>query len=358
MYSLAQAIGTEEDEKGLMEKVLQLAADAVDADAGYIFIRDLEGRLIPRAMIENREDQGRKISRSIIKRVFKYQKSVLTSDAASDSRFKEQQSVVMKRIQSVICVPLAAFEKINGVLYVHKSSLERSFSEDELEFVTAIGVQTGAALMNLQSAAVQQKMLMGTVKSLITTVELRHPEWSGHSGRVCIWAAAITGELGLPAHENQNVQLAALLHDVGKIVASEQSGILKAGEAYKEEDHVHHGVKIVQNIEGMEEIIPGIRHHHERWDGSGYPEGLQGEAIPMIARIIAVADAFDHLSRTIEGGIKGALVAVGKNQDGVYPDAIVEALLLAYRNGTLFAPGNLLLDQFETTVEDSAVTEK
>ncbi|MHC4779583.1 MAG: HD-GYP domain-containing protein, partial [Planctomycetota bacterium] len=164
--------------------------------------------------------------------------------------------------------------------------------------------------------------------------------------------------LGLPPAENRNVQLAALLHDVGKIVASEKSGIYKEGEGYKEEDHVHHGVEIIKNIDGMEAIIPGIKHHHEKWDGSGYPDGLKEDEIPLIARIIGVADAFDHLSREIEGGVKGALVAVGKNSEGVYPNTVVEALLLAYRNGTLFAPANLLLDQFETSVEDSQIREK
>ncbi|MHC5080139.1 MAG: HD-GYP domain-containing protein, partial [Planctomycetota bacterium] len=291
--------------------------------------------------------------RTIIKRVFKYQKSVLTSDATSDSRFKEHQSVVMKGIQSVICVPLAAFEKINGALYLHALSFEKPFSQDELELVTAIGVQTGAALMNLQSAELQQKMLMGAVKSLITTYELRHPEWRGHSGRVCIWSTAIANELGLGTKENRNVQLAALLHDVGKIVASERSGIYRLDEGFKEEDHVHLGAEIIKNIVGMEDILPGVKFHHERADGTGYPEALEGEDIPVIARVIAVADAFDHLSREAEGGIKAALVSMGKNREGHFPDEVVEALLLAYRKGTLFAPENLLLDQFETHVDEN-----
>jgi len=353
LYALAQAIGNAQDEKGLMKKVIELAVDAVDADAGYIFIKDLEGRLIPLGIVEKRAEEGRKISRTIIKRVFQYRKSVLTSDASTDARFKEHQSIVTKKIQSVICVPLAAFEKINGVLYLHQASLDRPFGQNELELATAMGVQAGAALMNLQSAEVQQKMLMGTVKSLITTYELRHPEWRGHSGRVCIWSTAIANELGLETLDNRHVQLAALLHDVGKIVASERSGVFEADEGYREEDHVSLGVEIISNIDGMKEIIPGIKYHHERADGSGYPDGLKGEDIPRPARIIAVADAFDHLSREIEGGIKGALIAVGKNEQGLFHDDVVEALLVSYRNGSLFAPANLLLDQFETTIEES-----
>jgi len=353
LYALAQAAATEQDEKALMEKVLSLTVEAVDADAGYIFVRDIDGRLVPRALLEKREEEGRKISRTIIKRVFKDGKSVLTSDAGSDTRFREHQSVVMKRLQSVICVPLTAFEKIRGVLYLHASRLDKGFTQQDLEFVTAIGVQTGAALANLQSAALQQKMMMGAVKSLIATYELRNPERRGHSGRVCIWSTAIANELGLPVHENRNLQLAALLHDVGKIVASERSSVQTGDSVFREQDHVLLGEEIIRNIEGMEGILPGIKHHHERADGSGYPDGLAGDEIPLIARIIGLADRFDHLSREMEGGIKAALVVVGKNEEGLFHPGVVEALLLSYRNGDLFAPPNLLLDQFETTVDDS-----
>jgi HD-GYP domain-containing protein (c-di-GMP phosphodiesterase class II)/pSer/pThr/pTyr-binding forkhead associated (FHA) protein len=351
LYTLAEALGSATDGKILTEKVLQLCVDAVDADAGYVFVKEPSGKLSPQALFERHEEEGRKISRSIIKRVFKYGKAVLTSDAASDTRFRENQSVVIKKIQSVICVPLTAFDRVGGVLYLHRSRVQEAFTQEEFELATAIGFQAGVAVMNLQAAERHQRMLAGAVRSLVATFEMHHPDRAGHSGRVCIWATAISNELKLGATENRDVQLAAILHDVGMIALPAESFLKDDPEG--SEDHVRRGAEIVQNIEGMEGILPGILRHHERANGSGYPDGLKGDAIPLIARIIGVADRFDHLSRENRLGLKKALVAVGKNEEGLFDQKVVEALLLAYRNGTLFAPPRLLLEQFEARVEEA-----
>ncbi|MCU0723536.1 MAG: FHA domain-containing protein, partial [Planctomycetes bacterium] len=172
LYALAEALASATEEKALMEKVLQMCVDAVDADAGYVFVKEAFGKLSPRALLEKREEEGRKISRSIIKRVFKHGKAILTSDAASDTRFRENQSVVMKRIQSVICAPLTAFDRIGGVLYLHRARIENAFTQEEFELATAIGVQAGVAVMNLQAADRHQRMLAGVVKALIATYEM------------------------------------------------------------------------------------------------------------------------------------------------------------------------------------------
>jgi HD-GYP domain-containing protein (c-di-GMP phosphodiesterase class II) len=337
LYTLAEALGSATDGKILTEKVLQLCVDAVDADAGYVFVKEPSGKLSPQALFE--------------RRVFKYGKAVLTSDAASDTRFRENQSVVIKKIQSVICVPLTAFDRVGGVLYLHRSRVQEAFTQEEFELATAIGFQAGVAVMNLQAAERHQRMLAGAVRSLVATFEMHHPDRAGHSGRVCIWATAISNELKLGATENRDVQLAAILHDVGMIALPAESFLKDDPEG--SEDHVRRGAEIVQNIEGMEGILPGILRHHERANGSGYPDGLKGDAIPLIARIIGVADRFDHLSRENRLGLKKALVAVGKNEEGLFDQKVVEALLLAYRNGTLFAPPRLLLEQFEARVEEA-----
>lgn len=108
-------------------------------------------------------------------------------------------------------------------------------------------------------------------------------------------------------------------------------------------EHVLAGEKILRNIGGMEDLIPGVKHHHEKVDGSGIPDRLKGDAIPVAARIIAVANEFDHTVASGGGDtgglpIKEALIEMGKKAGKEYDDAAIKALLIAHRNGTLFSP--------------------
>jgi HD-GYP domain-containing protein (c-di-GMP phosphodiesterase class II) len=108
----------------------------------------------------------------------------------------------------------------------------------------------------------------------------------------------------------------------------------------------------------MEAVLPGIRHHHENFDGSGYPDGLPGERIPLLARVIRVADAFDHLLHDTPGSsaqqIKEAVVRIGKDEEGFFDPEATRALVLAYRNGTLFTPEKLLLEEYFRKEEEGA----
>jgi HD-GYP domain-containing protein (c-di-GMP phosphodiesterase class II) len=360
LFELGRAIVAEEDEKELMNAVLRLCVDVLSADAGYVFVTDPAGRLIPKAIQERSREEGRKISRSIIKNVFKTHKALMTSDAAQDARFKDRQSVVIKKIQSVICVPLLAFEKIKGVMYLHGSGLELAFSSEDLELATFIGIQAGNVLEGLHASLEHKRILMSAIKTLVGITELRNPRSQGHSERVCVYSASIAGDLDLPPATSRHVQIAALLHDVGKIVKSDRTNILERRENGKaegdaEEDHVLHGENIIRHMEGMEKVLPGIRHHHENFDGSGYPDGLAGEDIPRIARIIRVADALDHLLHDVPSDnppIKEAVVRIGKNDEGLFDPAVCKAVVRAYRNGTLFTPEKLLLEDYFQAAED------
>ncbi len=355
LFEIGKALVSEEDEKNLMLKMLLFAVDALSADAGYIFVRDPEDRLIPAAVHEKNAEEGRKISRSIIKRVFKTQKAVMTSDAAQDARFKDRQSVVIKKIQSVICVPLIALEKIKGVMYLHGSGIETVFSQEDFELAAFIGIQSGNALESLQSSVQNKRVLMSAVKTLVAIMELRNPRSQGHSERVCVYSAAIANCMNLNPGLCREIQMAALLHDIGKIVKGEKTNLIERGSEAPEDDnasgeeHVIHGEKIIKHMEGMENVLPGIKYHHENFNGAGYPEGLSSEKIPLSARIIRVADAFDH---DLHGGkagpqqIKEAIVRIGKNEEGLFDPAVCKCMVLAYRNGTLFTPEKLLMEEY------------
>jgi putative nucleotidyltransferase with HDIG domain len=138
-----------------------------------------------------------------------------------------------------------------------------------------------------------------TIGALLNALDARDGIASGHSRRVANYACAIGKAMGFPPQSQRTLELAALLHDVGKILISEQilgkPGKLTDQETYVIRQHPEMGERIVGEVEFLKETKPFIRHHHERFDGQGYPDGLSGESIPLEARIIFIAEAFDSL---------------------------------------------------------------
>jgi putative nucleotidyltransferase with HDIG domain len=136
--------------------------------------------------------------------------------------------------------------------------------------------------------------------ALVTTLDARDRYTAGHSEAVATYARAIAERLGLPQKDQQLAFLCGLVHDVGKIGLPagllEKPGPLTLEERRQMEQHSAIGERILANVEDYEEIAQIVRHHHERIDGHGYPDGLRGDEIPMLSRIIAVADAFDAMT--------------------------------------------------------------
>ncbi len=135
---------------------------------------------------------------------------------------------------------------------------------------------------------------------LTATVEAQHPSFAGHARRTAVVAGLLAERLGLRVQESEHVRLAALLHDVGKVgVPGElllRPGALAPDERARVDEHAAIGARLVAPL-GLDPAVgDAVRHHHERWDGAGHPGGLAGEAIPLTARILALADAFDAMS--------------------------------------------------------------
>ena len=141
---------------------------------------------------------------------------------------------------------------------------------------------------------------LGIIVALAIAIDAKDPYTRGHSVRVAKYAAATAEELGLEPQEIENILYAGLLHDIGKIGVSEQilykPAILDVEEWEVIKAHPITGAKILEPILSLQRITPLVRHHHERYDGTGYPEGLTRKEIPLGARILAVADAFEAMT--------------------------------------------------------------
>ena len=153
--------------------------------------------------------------------------------------------------------------------------------------------------LNRRGRAAETTFLQ-TMEGIARIVDQRDPYTAGHSQRVAEYSAAVARQMQLSAKLVERVRWSALLHDLGKI-AIPDAVLLKPGAFDEQEREVinHHpsiARDILQNVEAMAEFVPCVLHHHERWDGTGYPDGLRGDAIPLLSRIIAVADTFDAMT--------------------------------------------------------------
>jgi len=188
-----------------------------------------------------------------------------------------------------------------------------------------------------------QELLVDSIRALAAAIDAKNPYTRGHSERVSRYSVAIARHLGLSADEVKRVEIAALLHDVGKIGIEDailtKPGALTEGEFRTMRDHVVKGASIVSPIRNLREILPGIRSHHENWGGGGYPDGLKGDEIPLVARIIAAADVFDAMTTTRPyQKAMGLDFVYGRMRElaGTRLDpSVIDAFFSALRNGDL-----------------------
>ncbi len=187
---------------------------------------------------------------------------------------------------------------------------------------------------------------LATVETLAATVDAKDAYTRGHSGRVSGYAAAIAAALGLPEADIARIRQAGLLHDVGKIGVPDAI-LLKPGGLTDDEfavikQHPEIGERILRGLPFLAEILPAVRHHHERWDGGGYPDGLSGDAIPPDAAILAVADSLDAMtsSRTyrVALSVSEAIRRVREGAGAQYDPRVVVAFDRALADGTLVVP--------------------
>jgi putative two-component system response regulator len=145
-----------------------------------------------------------------------------------------------------------------------------------------------------------ERLSIATLEALVNALEAKDPYMRGHSARVADLSATVAHELGMSEEAVEVVRVAGRLHDIGKIGTREavlnKQGALSPDEFEHVKQHVVIGSQILAPLAHLGDIIPAVRHHHERWDGTGYPDGLRGEEIPMGARIIGAAEVFDALS--------------------------------------------------------------
>jgi HD domain/GAF domain len=195
--------------------------------------------------------------------------------------------------------PIRSQAETVGALLIHHAS-PLPFRSEHMAALQCLATLAGVAEREDRHRAHQEDLFMSVIVSLTMALEAKDPYTEGHSVRVAAYSEAIGKELGLPPETLDIVHRSCLVHDVGKIAVDEnilgKSGCLSEREREKMDMHPVIGESILRPIAMLEPLLPGVRSHHEHFDGTGYPDGLSGEEIPIEARIMAVADAFDAMT--------------------------------------------------------------
>ena len=244
-----------------------------------------------------------KVGEGIAGWVAEHSKPLMVADVTKDSRHSiKVDDTSGYKTKNIICVPVMVKEKVIGVLQAVNKLNNEHFSNEDLELFELLANQVAIAIENAILYEKIHTTFLEVSEALAESIEKRDPYTGGHTKRVLAYSMAIAKYMKLNEEEMEKLKIAAILHDIGKIGVEDK--ILRKKENLTEEEyqemkkHPMVGVEILGHISQLKDIIPGMRYHHERTDGKGYPNGLKGNNIPLIARIISVADTYDAMTTT------------------------------------------------------------
>ncbi len=330
-----------------LERVFDLAittlVEMFSAERGFLIVLDAEGKLAFKVAIHAEEgeidDATSQISHSLVEEVVRTTNPVLLQNALEDERFRAKSSVMALELRSAMCVPLIGRRGVQGAIYIDNRVAAGRFSQPDLELLSLFANQAAIASENSRLYQATQDMFLNMTLALADAIEQRDQYTGEHVLRVVRYSVMIGTALGLAKAEADALRLSAILHDIGKIGVAD-SILRKPGRLSKEEfttirGHPTIGGRILDHMgQQLADVIPGVRHHHERIDGQGYPDGLRGDQIPQSARIIAVADAFDAMTtdRPYRPAlpVEAAFREIRVNLDAQFDRSIGDAFLEAY----------------------------
>jgi HD-GYP domain-containing protein (c-di-GMP phosphodiesterase class II) len=287
----------------LLRSILEDAVGVLDAQRGAIVLADeATGHLHLHAVVPDSSiyAQERKFSKTLAQRVFNYGYSLLCRDVDSDAELRAMKSSSDNSMASVICVLLRTPRRRLGVLHLDRGPRQPAFTSEDFYLADAIAASVSVGIECAHLAEQQQIITSQAVSALAQAVEVRDHYTAGHTQRVTSYAMMLAQELKLSPSELHQIEIGTPLHDIGKI-GIDDSILRKPGRLTTDEFdlmklHTVKGAAILESIPNLSSLVPIVRHHHERWDGTGYPDGLTGSGISRLARVVAVADSLDAMT--------------------------------------------------------------
>lgn len=293
-----------ESEDELLHSILNDAVGVLDSQRGAIVLAEGPNQSLQlRAMAtgQRRETPGRfSFSQNLAQRSFNRGESILCTQVSDDPELATAQSIADGAMASVLCVLLRTPRRKLGVLHLDRSYWQKPFTADDLHLADALAANVSAGIECAQLLRKQRDLFFQTITMLAQAVELRDTYTGGHTLRVTNFSMLLAQKLDVPPADLDLIRIGTPLHDIGKIGIADAI-LCKPGKLTPEEFevmklHTVKGATFLASVPELAPIIPIVRSHHERWDGQGYPDKLADESIHPLARIVAVADAFDAMT--------------------------------------------------------------
>jgi len=327
-----------ESEEELLRTILCDAVGTLRAQRGAIVLADgPDGPLRLRALDTGNSQIASRtaFSQSLANRCFTQGNSILCTACDEDPELVGARSIAEGTMSSVMCVLLRTPRKKLGVLHLDRGPIQEPFTKEDMHLADALAAHVSAGIESAQLLRKQRDLFYATITTLAQAVEMRDAYTYGHTMRVTEYSFLLATHLQASPQELQLIRIGTPLHDIGKIGIPD--AILgKPGKLTREEfdimkTHAVKGAKIIEQIPDLADVIPIVRSHHERWDGGGYPDGTAGEDTHKLARIVAVADAFDAMTSdrpyrkgmSAETGFAEVEKQRGKQFDPVAADAFL-----------------------------------
>jgi response regulator RpfG family c-di-GMP phosphodiesterase len=358
LFMISETINSLRDEKTLLEFVLKSALAKVGATRGSIMLRDGAGDTLTIAVSEGVPDDVRdsavvKLGEGISGWVAKEGKPVLIADVEQDEQFKDvshelpDKSFVSVPIETHdgegVSLPVKSSKQVLGVINVNRKRNGYPFTASDLKTLSILANQAAVSLDNARLFSSLQDAYLMTIRSLVLALEAKDAYTHGHSQRVTAICTRIGVLLQMSDEELDYLGTAATLHDIGKIAIPEsvlnKSGPLDDAEWEMLRRHPVAGCEVLAPVTFLTPAMPIIRHHHEWHDGSGYPDGIQADALSKSIRTIIVADAYDAMAsdRAYRSALSDEEIEAQfkENSGKQFDPGIVAILLELHRKGEL-----------------------
>ncbi|MEO8288094.1 MAG: HD domain-containing phosphohydrolase [Chloroflexota bacterium] len=357
LYEIVRSLNSITDLDLLLDQILASAAQMVDARGGFLMLADAEGKKMKCEVTSGGATVGLKgavlpIDQRTVPGMVAFSGVPYVENDVSRSPYFASQNNGNKRsaINKLICVPLRVQDRITGVVQVIDKVTGEDFDADDRKLLEAMADTAAVAVENVRLYEAERKKTdllkrayeelhntyQATLQALTGLLDSRDTATRGHSSRVVALTMRLAKAVGIIDPQRlRTIEQGALLHDVGKIGVADailrKPGPLDAVEWSEMRAHPELGYRMLKNIEFLKDALPIVRYHHERYNGTGYPYGLEGKEIPLDARIFAVADAFDAI--TSERPYKRArtyeqAIAILKEEAGKFFDPNVVAAFI------------------------------
>ena len=353
LHKFSEKLVTILDMRELMNEIIHTISRTLSVKYMVLFVHNFKSRTFEaKASLgfeEDIRDQTILSRHRLIHLIRKDSKGAIRSKLEEEFKYdklkRDDGGIVekMKEYNAELCIPLKFSDRIIGILTLSDKKSGQFYSAQDLNLLGAFANEAAIAFSNALAYNDLKKTYIGTLESFAKAIEAKDEYTKGHSDRVVKIAVAISAEMDLLREQTEILRYSGFLHDIGKIAIDDRilkkNGKLTDKEYDMIKKHPEIGESIIAPIEFLEDAKKIVRHHHERFDGNGYPDNLRGDEIPLLSRILGVADSFDAItSKRVyrdSMSMKDALEEIKRCSGTQFDPFIVAAFISAVSKGKI-----------------------